>query len=921
MDIQPIKEIKVSNLKAQLSEFFNSDLCISNDMTIAHYSYGNEKEGLKHYESIGKAFLTLISTHLSISANLNEERNWDVNTKCIKKYLIKKYSNKLLLSELYNYVLFGPSVSEKVKKEENILSLMFTIVLGQLVANGNFQKLYLTLSDANEYIQIDSESIDFKTILHEYLQKSGYALPKYESLGVSGLKHEQLFQVKIFAAGISSFGEGRSKKKGETDAAKKLYKKLDSKYSVPTIKLKGTSYSFIKENLKKHSVNFNENVYKKLGISTKVNLMPALIHPRMKSHGFWGNSSQRCLAMLGAHLLDLVISLYAFKKLTKGEINDHNRASLANEILANNKLAEIYTTGFFNIGKLPFKHDDLDSKLYKVDCVQGVAAISFLNLMEADNLQAFFETDFVKWLQRRADFICSQELVSLRSNASSLAVERLGSLGLIYEFHKYEDMLGVKLSIVNGGEEFDYYPSSCKETKKEQKTYLSSVFLKGIDAYEGIGLTGKELSNSRVFFQEVAKFLDMGMVEKGKKYALENQLVIENFDINKCHEYSDFDYEELVDTWNNSLGLSLDKKIELLIRIRIFLGINKSISEAKYFAYLPIIFEEYFSEDNSKSILDFSQDIQVEKLDELSTDIAEESINEPELPKDSLNINKFKNKIEPNKNSTSSFNKITNKPILSANVTPGNETYILLDNCLKTMKCKPLSILENMWKHKESMMKSKEEAAILLAQLRYERGIDFSLLGYKTFIKSELITNLDLPSLFNTKISEKPYSASSTKVIKKSSTKPSQVNIEKQQFNLKVDDEREFSLKKVATRKGQAGFRKTLLDEWGNCCISGCNINSILEAAHIAPYRGDKDNHIQNGLILRVDIHRLFDSYMIGINPDDFTIELCPELKESEYKSLEGKKLENGDNLSNKALHYRWQYFINNTFNEGSKIS
>jgi dsRNA-specific ribonuclease len=911
MDIQPIKEIKLSNLKAQLSEFFNSDLCISNDMTIAHYSYQNDTEGLNHFEAIGRSFLTLVSTHMSISLNIKEERKLDFNAQTIKKYLIKKYSDKLSLSDLYNHISFGPSVSDKAKKDENIVSVMFVILLGQLVTEDNFQKLYLKLSDSNENIRMDSDNIDFKTMLQEYLQKQRLALPKYEFIGVNGPQHDLVFQVKAFAADLSVIAEGISKKKAESDAAKKLYIKLNSKYSPPTLKLRGISFSFIKENLKKHSINFNNNVYQKLGIASNVDLMPALVHPRMKSHGFWGSSSQRSLAMFGAHLLDVVIGLYAFKKFTKGEVNAHNRASLANEILANNKLSEIYTTGFFNIGKLPFKHEDLDSKLYKVDCVQGLASLSFLSLMGVNNLQAFFETDFVKWIQRRADFICSQELISLGNNVSSLVLERIATLGVGYEFQKYEDTLGVKLSIVNGGSEFNYCPSSNKEIKKEQKLYLSSLFLKGIDAYEGVGLTGRESPNSRGFFQDVARFLDMGMVVKRKKYALENKLEIDHFDVNKCNEYSSIDYDQLVDIWNNSVGLSLDEKIELLIRIRIFLGLNKSLSEAKYFVYLPIIFDKYFSENESKSILDFSQDTEGEKLDELNTVIAEEPINEPELPKYNLNKNQAEKEIEKKK--ALYFKETTSKPILSANQTPSNETYTLLDNFLTTIKSKPLLVLENMWKHKESMMESKEEAAILLAQLRYERGIDFSLLSYKTFIKSELISELDLPSLFNTKITEKPSSASSTKVIKKSSTKPSQVNLEKQQFNLKINDEREFLLKKVATRKGQAGFRKTLLDEWGNCCISGCNINSILEAAHIAPYRGDKDNHIQNGLILRVDIHRLFDSYMIGINPDDFTIELCPELKESEYKPLEGKKIENGDRLSNKALHYRWQYFINNT--------
>jgi dsRNA-specific ribonuclease len=883
-------------------------------MTIAHYSYQDEKEGVNHFEAIGRAFLTLVSTHLSITANLKEEKKWDYNAQCIKKHLIKKYSNKLLLSELHNHILFGPGITESEKKDDKLLGLIFTILIGQLVAEGNFQKLYKALSDSKENVRIDSDNINFKTRLQEFLQKLGKSLPTYESIDISGPQHDQTFKVKINAAGISGMGEGRSKKKAESDAAKKLYKKLDTKYSDPVIKLKGISFDFIKENLKQHRLKFNTKVYQKLGISPDIDLMPALIHPRMKGHGFWGNSSQRSLSMLGAHLLDVVIGLYAYKKFTKDEINDHNRATLANEILANDKLAEIYTTGFFNIGKLPFKHEELALTPYKVDCVQGLAAISFLNFMQVGNLQAFFETDFIKWLRRRADFICSKDVVSLRNNLSSIVVERLGSIGLIYAFHKYEDNLGVKLSLVNGGGDFDYYPPDNRETTKDQKQYLSSLFIKGIDAYEGVGLTGQEAKNSRSFFREVSQFIDAGLIKKNRKYAFDNDLKLELFDVNNCDNYSGFDYEQLVSVWNGASDLKVEEKVELLARIRVFLGINESLVEAKEFIYLPIIFDEYFTQDEAKSIIDFTQSNEDEKLDELCEILSKEPLNKNEQPNVTLKIKKVNRNVEKQDNTiplVSSEN--AKKSNVNSASKQGNEALIKLDIFLKSIKCKPISVLENMWKNKDTMVGCKEEAAILLAQLRYERGIDFSLLSYKTFIKSDLISKLDLPSIFDSEIKVLPNTSNNSKVNTIATNKPVKVNAEKHQFKLNTQDEREFSLKKVATRKGQTSFRNTLLDEWKICCISGCDIKSILEAAHIAPYRGDKDNHIQNGLILRVDIHRLFDSYMIGINPDNFIIELCPELKNSEYSYLAGKKIENGERVSQKALQYRWQYFINNS--------
>ena len=39
----------------------------------------------------------------------------------------------------------------------------------------------------------------------------------------------------------------------------------------------------------------------------------------------------------------------------------------------------------------------------------------------------------------------------------------------------------------------------------------------------------------------------------------------------------------------------------------------------------------------------------------------------------------------------------------------------------------------------------------------------------------------------------------------------------------------------------------------------------LLEAAHIQPYIDERSNHPQNGLCLRVDLHRLFDEGLISV--------------------------------------------------------
>ena len=68
----------------------------------------------------------------------------------------------------------------------------------------------------------------------------------------------------------------------------------------------------------------------------------------------------------------------------------------------------------------------------------------------------------------------------------------------------------------------------------------------------------------------------------------------------------------------------------------------------------------------------------------------------------------------------------------------------------------------------------------------------------------------------------------------------------------------------IATRQGQAGFRKNLLVLYkGKCAVTATRVEQILDAAHIIPYNGKQSNHPKNGLLLRTDIHTLFDKGLI----------------------------------------------------------
>lgn len=79
----------------------------------------------------------------------------------------------------------------------------------------------------------------------------------------------------------------------------------------------------------------------------------------------------------------------------------------------------------------------------------------------------------------------------------------------------------------------------------------------------------------------------------------------------------------------------------------------------------------------------------------------------------------------------------------------------------------------------------------------------------------------------------------------------------------------------VRPRLGQGSFRVAVTAAYaGGCAVSGEHSLPVLDAAHIRPYTTDGGVHeVPNGLLLRADIHRLFDAGYVTVTPDfDFVV-------------------------------------------------
>jgi hypothetical protein len=88
----------------------------------------------------------------------------------------------------------------------------------------------------------------------------------------------------------------------------------------------------------------------------------------------------------------------------------------------------------------------------------------------------------------------------------------------------------------------------------------------------------------------------------------------------------------------------------------------------------------------------------------------------------------------------------------------------------------------------------------------------------------------------------------------------------------------------INQRKQQSKFRKTLITNYkGKCAISRCKIIDILDAAHILDHAKTGINKLPNGILLRTDLHGLFDCGKLLIEPETNIIFIHPDLKNSEY--------------------------------------
>ncbi|MGH3963172.1 MAG: HNH endonuclease [Pseudonocardiaceae bacterium] len=81
-------------------------------------------------------------------------------------------------------------------------------------------------------------------------------------------------------------------------------------------------------------------------------------------------------------------------------------------------------------------------------------------------------------------------------------------------------------------------------------------------------------------------------------------------------------------------------------------------------------------------------------------------------------------------------------------------------------------------------------------------------------------------------------------------------------------------------RVGQAAFKALVQEAYGRrCAVTGSKIVPVLQAAHIRPVTDHGENRVDNGLLLRSDVHALFDRGYLAVHPQKKTLLVSPRLR------------------------------------------
>ena len=212
------------------------------DEALRHSSFVNEQadpdlRDNERLEFLGDAVLNLVIGHILMDRypNLEEGELSRMRATLVNESRLAKISRSLGLGD---YIHLGKGeLQTNGRQKKSILADVFEAVIAAVYLDGGFDSAYrlidLLFSSHVDTVAAKTADQDFKSRLQELAQTTRREIPVYQTVRESGPDHDKTFHVRLKIHGITTEGEGKSKKAAEQDAAKKALERLKKPADTP----------------------------------------------------------------------------------------------------------------------------------------------------------------------------------------------------------------------------------------------------------------------------------------------------------------------------------------------------------------------------------------------------------------------------------------------------------------------------------------------------------------------------------------------------------------------------------------------------------------------------------------------------------------------------------------------------------------
>ena len=197
---------------------------------LTHKSYAGEHRSVKHNERLeflGDSILgAIVADYIYNKCPHVEERVLSkIKSNLVSRRNLYLWGKQL---DLGRYMSLGRGeLATGGRERDSIISNAVEAVLGAVYIDGGYPAAESVILPWEKTQELTQDEKDFKSLLQEYLQKSGPHTPEYEVIQTVGPEHNKVFTVRVSLDGKAlGVGKGHNKKLAEQAAAQDAFSHL-----------------------------------------------------------------------------------------------------------------------------------------------------------------------------------------------------------------------------------------------------------------------------------------------------------------------------------------------------------------------------------------------------------------------------------------------------------------------------------------------------------------------------------------------------------------------------------------------------------------------------------------------------------------------------------------------------------------------